>query len=83
MTLTASNITDANPNSTITQVTFYYFDAFGNQVVLGTVTAPDGSGNWDLTLSMPAGSYTLYAQAEDSYGDLGDPLGLRTENGTG
>jgi hypothetical protein len=76
VTLTASNITDGNPNSTITQVTFYYYDALGNQVVLGTVTAPDGSGNWDLTLSMTAGSYTLYAQAEDSYGVLGDPFAL-------
>jgi uncharacterized delta-60 repeat protein len=76
VTLTASHITDANPSSTITQVTFYYYDASGNKVVLGTVTAPDGSGNWDLTVSMPAGSYTLYAQAEDSYGDLGDPFAL-------
>jgi uncharacterized delta-60 repeat protein len=76
VTLTASNLTDANPNSTIKQVTFYYYDALGNQVVLETVTAPDGSGNWDLTVSLPAGSYTLYAQAEDSYGDLGDPFAL-------
>jgi uncharacterized delta-60 repeat protein len=74
--LTASNITDANPNSTIKQVTFYYYDALGNQVVLGTVTSPDGSGNWDLTVSLPAGSYTLYAQAEDSYMVLGDPFAL-------
>jgi uncharacterized delta-60 repeat protein len=76
VTLTAPNLADANPSSTITQVTFYYYDAFGNQVVLGTVTAPDGSGNRDLPLSMPAGSYTLSAQAEDSYGDLGDPFAL-------
>jgi uncharacterized delta-60 repeat protein len=74
--VTASHLMDANPNSTITQVTFYYNDASGNQVVLGTVTAPDGSGNWDLTLSMPAGSYTLYALAEDSYGVFGDPFAL-------
>jgi uncharacterized delta-60 repeat protein len=76
VTLTALNLTDANPNSTITQVTFYYFDPSGNKVVLGTVTAPDGSGNWDPTLSMPAGSYTLYALAEDSYGVFGDPFSL-------
>jgi uncharacterized delta-60 repeat protein len=76
VTLAASNLTDANPNSTITQVTFYYYDALGNKVVLGTVTAPDGSGNWSLTISLPAGSYTLYAQAEDSYGVFGDPFAL-------
>jgi uncharacterized delta-60 repeat protein len=76
VTLTASNLTDANPNSTIKQVTFYYYDALGNQVVLETVTAPDGSGNWDLTVSLPPGSYTLYAQAEDSYMVLGDPFAL-------
>jgi uncharacterized delta-60 repeat protein len=74
--LAASNLTDANPNSTITQVTFYYFDASGNKVVLGTVTAPDGSGNWDLTVSLAVGSYTIYAQAEDSYGVFGDPFAL-------
>jgi uncharacterized delta-60 repeat protein len=73
VTLTASNITDGNPNSTITQVTFYYFDANGNQVVLGTGTQ-DSSGNWALTLAinLPSGSYTLYAQAQDNYGALGN-----------
>jgi uncharacterized delta-60 repeat protein len=76
VTLTASNLTDANPSTHVTQVTFYYYDASGNQVVLVTVTAPDGSGNWDLTVSLPAGSYILYAQAEDSFGDLGDPFAL-------
>jgi uncharacterized delta-60 repeat protein len=74
--LTASNITDANPNSTVTQVTFYYFDGSGNKVVLGTVTAPDGSGNWSLAVSLPAGSYTIDALAEDSYGVFGDAFAL-------
>jgi uncharacterized delta-60 repeat protein len=76
-TLTASNITDGNPNSTITQVTFYYFDANGNKVVLGTGTA-DGSGDWILnfTVNLASGSYTLYAQAQDNYGVLGDPAAL-------
>jgi uncharacterized delta-60 repeat protein len=77
LTLTASNITDGNPNSTITQVTFYYFDSNGNKVVLGYGTE-DSSGNWNLTfnVSLTAGTYTIYAQAEDNYGVLGDPDSL-------
>lgn len=77
LTLTASNITDGNPNSTITQVTFYYFDSNGNKVVLGTGTE-DSSGNWNLTftVNLTAGTYTIYAQAEDNYGVLGDPDSL-------
>jgi uncharacterized delta-60 repeat protein len=78
-TLTASNITDGNPNSTITQVAFYYYGSSGNQVTLGyaTQTSP---GVWALTSSsafgLTAGTYTIYAQAEDSYGVFGDPLAL-------
>ncbi len=77
LTLTASNITDGNPNSTITQVTFYYFDSNGNKVVLGYGTE-DSSGNWNLTfnVSLTAGTYTIYAQAKDNYGVLGDPDSL-------
>jgi hypothetical protein len=30
LTFTASNLTDGNPNSTIGQVTFYYYDGGGN-----------------------------------------------------
>jgi uncharacterized delta-60 repeat protein len=77
LTLTASNITDGNPNSIITQVTFYYKDSNGNKVVLGYGTE-DSSGNWNLTfnVSLTAGTYTIYAQAEDNYGVLGDPDSL-------
>jgi uncharacterized delta-60 repeat protein len=73
VTLTASNITDGNPNSAITQVSFCYLDANGNPVVLGTGTE-DSSGNWALTLAinLPPGTYTLYAQAQDNYGALGN-----------
>jgi uncharacterized delta-60 repeat protein len=77
-TLTASNITDGNPNSTITQVAFYYYDSSSNQVTLGyaTQTSP---GVWALTSSsafgLTAGSYTIYAEA-DSYGVFGDSLAL-------
>jgi uncharacterized delta-60 repeat protein len=77
VTLTASNLTDANPGSTIAQVTFYYFDSSGNKVTLGTVTQ-GSAGAWSLTftVSLPPGTYTLYAQAEDSYGVFGDPVPL-------
>lgn len=75
--LTAGSITDGNPNSTIAQVTFYYFDNNGNQVTLGTGT--QANGVWTLTFSTTgwaAGSYTLYAQATDSLGAVGDPFAL-------
>jgi hypothetical protein len=35
LTLTASNVTDANPAVTITQLAFYYIDSSGNQQLLG------------------------------------------------
>ncbi len=74
-TLTVSNMTDGNPNSTITQVAFYYFDASGTQQQLGTATQTS-PGVWALTVtvSLAPGTYTLYAQAEDSYGVVGDPF---------
>jgi uncharacterized delta-60 repeat protein len=77
VTLTASNLTDANPNSTITRVTFYYLDGSGTQHVLGTGTQTS-SGVWTLnyTVSLPPGTYTLYAQVQDSYNVLGDPVAL-------
>jgi uncharacterized delta-60 repeat protein len=77
LTLTASNISDGNPNSTVTQVAFYYIDSTGTQQVLGYGTS-DGLGNWVLsfTVNLPPGTYTLYAQAEDSYGAFGDPFAL-------
>jgi uncharacterized delta-60 repeat protein len=78
-TLTASNITDANPNATITKVTFYYIDSSGTQQVLGTVTQTS-PGVWTLTsttaFGLGPGTYTVYAQAEDSYLVFGDPLAL-------
>jgi uncharacterized delta-60 repeat protein len=77
LTLTASNLTDSNPNSTITEVTFYYFDNSGNKVTLGTVTQSSG-GAWSVTvaITLPVGSYTIDAQAEDNYGVFGDPFAL-------
>jgi hypothetical protein len=77
VTLTAANIADANPGSTIAQVTFYYFDSGGNKVTLGTGTQTS-PGVWALnfTVSLASGTYTLYAQAEDSYGVFGDPFAV-------
>jgi uncharacterized delta-60 repeat protein len=71
-TLTASNIT-ANGGATITQVTFYYYDSTGNQVILGygTQTSP-GVWTFTFTVNLATGTYTLYAQAEDSDGVFGD-----------
>jgi uncharacterized delta-60 repeat protein len=72
VTLTASNITDGNAGSTITQVAFYL-----NGTLLGYGT--QASGVWTFTFStsgLSTGSYTLTAQAEDSYGVFGDPFAL-------
>jgi uncharacterized delta-60 repeat protein len=76
LTLTASSIIDRN--STVTQVTFYYIDNYGTkQQFAGSQTSP---GVWTFTSSntfgFTAGSHTLYAQAQDSSGLLGDPLAL-------
>jgi uncharacterized delta-60 repeat protein len=89
-TLTVSGITDGNPSSTITQVTCYYIDGTGTKQVLGYGTS-DGQGNWALsfTVNLAPGTYTLYVQAQDSYGALGDPFALQltvaalTPNGGG
>jgi hypothetical protein len=76
-TLTASGITDGNAGATVTKVEFYYFDPSGNKVTLGTGTQT-GPGAWALafTMSLPPGTYTLYARATDNYGAVGDPISL-------
>jgi uncharacterized delta-60 repeat protein len=78
LTLTAGIINDANPGASVTQVEFYYY-AGGNKVTLGTVTQPT-AGAWALTsqnaFGLTTGTYTIYAQAEDSYGVFGDPVAL-------
>jgi hypothetical protein len=72
VTLTAANITDANPGATITHVAFYV-QINGNNTLLGygTQTSP-GVWTFNYTVTLPRGSYTLFAQAEDSYGVFGD-----------
>jgi uncharacterized delta-60 repeat protein len=84
VTLTASNIPLADPSSSITQVAFY-LDSNGDGVLepgtdtllgYGTQTSP---GTWSLTFSTAnwaAAIDTLFAQAQDSDGVLGDPFVL-------
>jgi uncharacterized delta-60 repeat protein len=74
-TLAASNITDANSNSTVTQVAFYLASSNGNgqldsnDTLLGyaTQTSP-GVWTFTFTVNLPPGTYTIFAQAEDSLG---------------
>jgi uncharacterized delta-60 repeat protein len=76
LTLTASNITDGNPGATVKQVTFYV-QVNGSNTLLGygTQTSP-GAWTCSFNVNLAAGSYTLYAQATDSFGVLGDPVAL-------
>jgi len=77
LTLIVSGIADGNAGATITQVTFYYFDNSGTKQVLGNATQTS-PGVWTLnfTVNLASGTYTIYAQAEDSYGVFGDPFAL-------
>jgi uncharacterized delta-60 repeat protein len=73
VTLTASNITDGNVGSSVTQVAF---SLNGTLLGYGTQTSP---GVWTFTFStagLASGSYTLTTQAQDSDGVLGDPAVL-------
>ena len=56
---------------------FYYFDSTGNKVTLGygTQTNP-GVWTFTFTVNLAPGTYTLFAEAEDSYGVFGDPFFL-------
>jgi hypothetical protein len=65
LTLTAANITDPNPNSSITEVAFYDGNGF---VGYGAQTSP---GVWTLTFSTTGwavGTYTFTVWAMDNYG---------------
>ncbi|HZV06503.1 MAG TPA: delta-60 repeat domain-containing protein [Gemmataceae bacterium] len=89
VTLTVSNITDGNPNSTITQVAIYLdSDNDGTldpstDTLLGYAieTSP---GVWTLTFStsamgLTAGTYELFAQAQDNYGAYGNIVSLELQ----
>jgi uncharacterized delta-60 repeat protein len=81
VTLTGSNMTDANPGSTITQVTFYV-DTNGDGVLdpgdtLLVGTTNFSNGTFTLTFSTTgwsAGSKMLFAVAMDNYGVFSDRL---------
>jgi uncharacterized delta-60 repeat protein len=82
VTLTAANVVALNPGSTVTQVAFYQ-DSNGDGILepgtdlllgYGVQTSP---GVWTFTFStagLTRRTYTLFAQAQDNYGVLGDPL---------
>jgi hypothetical protein len=77
VTLTASNITDENSGSSVAQVALYIM-VNGNRVQLGYGTH-NSDGSWSYvfdTTGYAAGTYTLYAQATDNYGALGNPVAL-------
>jgi uncharacterized delta-60 repeat protein len=81
LTLTTANVAALNPGSTVTQVAFYadsngdgVLDA-GDAQLTGTLT--QSGSTWTLTTDTTgwaAGTYTLFAQAQDSYGAFSDPL---------
>jgi hypothetical protein len=71
LTLSASSITDPNAGATITQVAFYATDSAGNQYFLGYGTNTGGVWSVTFTINLNPGSYTLFAEATDSYGTLG------------
>jgi uncharacterized delta-60 repeat protein len=74
--LSASNLSDGDPSgsgyATVTQVAFYAVDSSGNQTLLGYGTASNGVWTLNYTVSLASGSYTLFAQATDSDGIVGD-----------
>jgi uncharacterized delta-60 repeat protein len=76
LTLTASNISDGNAGTTTTQVAFYV-QVNGSNTLLGygTQSSP-GVWSFTFTVSLAPGTYTLLAQAQDSYGVLGDAVAL-------
>jgi hypothetical protein len=80
VTPTASGTIGTDPNSTVTQVTLYVDSNGDGKPEPGTDALPGSGhrhadGTWSLTVST-AGTYTLFAQATDSYGVLGDPIAL-------
>jgi uncharacterized delta-60 repeat protein len=79
VSLTASNITLADPGSSITQVAFYVQIGGTNTLLgYGTQSSP-GVWTFTFTVNLTPGSYTLIAQATDSDGVLGDPLALNLQ----
>jgi uncharacterized delta-60 repeat protein len=83
VTLTASSVVALNPGSTVTQVAFYGDSNGDGKLEPGTDTllgyaSQTSPGVWTFTftVNLTPGTYTLFSQAEDSYGAFGDPLAL-------
>jgi uncharacterized delta-60 repeat protein len=87
VTLSAANILNSNPTSTITQATFYVDNgdsvlnlALDTFLGAGTQTSP---GIWTYTsatgLGLPPGVYRLFVQVLDSNGILSDSLAMSFE----
>ena len=80
VTLTASNITDANAGSSIQSVKFYQGSTSGT--LLGTVTTPDGSGNYTLsgvsTTGLTTGTTNYVAVVTDNFGNTNSPVSTAT-----
>jgi hypothetical protein len=76
VTLTASNITLADPNNTISEGAFSV-QVNGTNTLLGygTQSSP-GVWTFTYTVNLTPGSFTPFAQAEDSDGIFGNPLAL-------
>jgi hypothetical protein len=75
LTPPASNLTDEIPSATITQMDFYYSTAAEPSPSWATERrAAPGVWTFTFTVNLAPGTYTLYAQAEGSYGIFGDPL---------
>jgi hypothetical protein len=78
VTLDALNLTDGTSGATVTQVAFWVQASNGTTTLLGYGTQ-GSAGDWGFTFSTAGwttGSYTLYAQATDSGGNVSDPLAL-------
>jgi hypothetical protein len=74
VTLTASNLSDGAGNG-ITQVAFYV-QVNGTTTLLGYGTQSNGAWSFSYTVNLAPGTYTLFAQAEDSAGLFSDPVAL-------
>jgi hypothetical protein len=96
VTLTEPNTLDAAPGSTITQVAFYLDSNNDGALQPGTdrllgMAMQTSPGVWTLTNSnafgLTAGTYTLFARAEDNYGAFSYPVALtltvNAESGAG
>jgi uncharacterized delta-60 repeat protein len=82
LTLTVSNLTDPNAGSSITQVAIYLdsnndgkLDTGDTLLGYATQTSP-GVWSFTYTVNLSAGTYTLFAQAEDNSGLFSDPFAL-------